>query len=270
MTHAERAAKALSAVREQSPLVHNITNFVSMDIAANALLAVGASPVMAHAREEVNDIVAISRVVVINIGTLSPIWVEAMRDAASAASTGGKPWVLDPVGVGATPYRTATARALATLRPTAIRGNASEIIALAGGREGTKGVDSSHQSDDAREAAVRFSQEAGGVVAVTGAIDYVTDGQRMLRVENGDAAMSRITALGCSTSALVGAFLAVHDDPVEATTYAIALMGVCGEQGVRESRGPASLRVALLDALYSITPEGFGKAARITEQARIA
>ncbi len=270
MAHAERAAKALDAVREQSPLVHNITNFVSMDIAANTLLAVGASPVMAHAREEVDDIVAISRVVVINIGTLAPIWVEAMRDAASAASTSGKPWVLDPVGVGATPYRTSTARALASLRPTAIRGNASEILALAGGGEGTKGVDSSHQSDDARDAAVRLAQEVGGVVAVTGAIDYVTDGRRMLRVENGAAAMARITALGCSTSALVGAFLAVHEDPVEATTYAISLMGVCGEQGVQQSRGPGSLRVALIDALHTITPADFGRAARITEQSLIA
>jgi hydroxyethylthiazole kinase len=272
MNHAEQAGSALEAIRARTPLVHNITNFVSMDIAANSLLAVGASPLMAHAVEEVTDIVALANALVINIGTLSAPWIEAMRQAAEAASTGGKPWVLDPVGVGATTYRTATARALTTFRPTVIRANASEILALAGavaeGGESTRGVDAVHGSEEAREVAARLAAEASTVVAVTGAVDYITDGRRLIQVDNGDARMVRITALGCSTSALVGAFLAVHDDPVEAAAYAVALMGVCGERAARESGGPGSLRVALIDALHTLTPSDFASEARIREHPR--
>ena len=153
MSHASDAWASLAAVRRGAPLVHSITNYVSMDITANALLALGASPAMVHAVEEVEDFVSIASALVVNIGTLSPAWVAAMERAADRARERGKPWVLDPVGAGATPYRTGVARGLARRGPTVIRGNASEILALGGGVEGTRGVDSAHGSDDALAAA---------------------------------------------------------------------------------------------------------------------
>jgi hydroxyethylthiazole kinase len=241
---------ALRNLRERSPLVHNITNYVAMDVSANALLAVGAAPAMVHALDEVEEFAGISGVLVVNIGTLSPPWVEAMRLAAARAAALGRPWVLDPVGAGATRYRTDTARELAELRPTVIRGNASEILAVAGGAEGTRGVDSTHASDDAVEAARGLARRLGSVVAVTGAVDYVTDGERTLSVANGHPMMTRVTALGCSATAIVGAFLAVHDEPVFATAAALSVIGLAGEIAARESPGPGTFRVKLLDALY--------------------
>jgi hydroxyethylthiazole kinase len=241
---------ALRTLRERSPLVHNITNYVAMDISANALLAIGAAPAMVHALEEVEEFTAISSALVVNIGTLSPQWVEAMRRAARRAGALGKPWVLDPVGAGATRYRTDTARELAGMRPTVIRGNASEILAVAGGAEGTRGVDSTHASDDAVEAARGLARRTGSVVAVTGAVDYVTDGARMLSVANGHPMMTRVTALGCSATAIVGAFLAVHDDALFATAAALAVIGLAGEIAAREAPGPGTFRQKLLDALY--------------------
>jgi hydroxyethylthiazole kinase len=243
---------ALRTLRETSPLVHNITNYVAMDVSANALLAVGAAPAMVHAADEVEEFVGISGALVVNIGTLSPAWVEAMRLAAHRASSLGKPWVLDPVGAGATRYRTDTARELAARKPTVIRGNASEILALAGGVEATRGVDSTHASDDAVAAARGLAGRLGCVVAVTGAVDYVTDGTRTLSVSNGHPMMTRVTALGCSATALVGAFVAVHDDPLFATAAALAVIGLAGEIAARESPGPGTFRQKLLDALYLI------------------
>jgi len=234
---------ALRTLRERSPLVHSITNYVAMDVSANALLAIGAAPAMVHALEEVEEFTGISGALVVNIGTLSPQWVEAMRLL-------GKPWVLDPVGAGATRYRTDTARELAEMRPTVIRGNASEILAVAGGTGGTRGVDSTHASDDAVEAARGLARRTGSVVAATGAVDYVTDGARTLSVANGHPMMTRVTALGCSATAIVGAFLAVHDDALFATAAALAVIGLAGEIAAREAPGPGTFRQKLLDALY--------------------
>jgi hydroxyethylthiazole kinase len=160
--------------------------------------------------------------------------------------------VLDPVGAGATRYRTQTARELAGRRPTVIRGNASEILAVAGGVEGTRGVDSAHGSDDAVAAARALAGRLGCVVAVTGAVDYVTDGTRTLSISNGHVMMTRVTALGCSATALVGAFLAAHEDPLFATTAALAVMGLAGEIAARDSEGPGTFRQRLLDALYAM------------------
>ncbi|HEX6751290.1 MAG TPA: hydroxyethylthiazole kinase [Longimicrobium sp.] len=241
---------ALRTLRERSPLVHNITNYVAMDVSANALLAVGAAPAMVHALEEVEEFTGISHALVVNIGTLSPQWVEAMRRGAARAVSLGKPWVLDPVGAGATQYRTQTARELAGRHPTVIRGNASEILAVAGGAEATRGVDSTHASDDALGCAKALAKRLGCVVAVTGAVDYVTDGTRTLSVANGHPMMTRVTALGCSASAIVGAFLAVHDDAVFATAAALSVIGLAGEIAAREAPGPGSFRQHLLDALY--------------------
>jgi len=255
---------ALQRLRERTPLVHNITNYVAMDVSANALLAVGAAPAMVHAVEEVEEFVAISHALVVNIGTLSPPWVEAMRRAADRAVQLRKPWVLDPVGAGATRYRTQTARDLAARRPTVIRGNASEILAVGGGVEGTRGVDSAHGSDDALAAARALASRLGCVVAVTGAVDYVTDGRRTLSVSNGDVMMTRVTALGCSATALVGAFLASHDDPVFASAAALAVIGLAGEIAARAAGGPGTFRQLLLDALYAMDEAALA-GARIAE-----
>ncbi len=254
MEHNSAAAAAtLDRVRTGSPLVHNITNYVSMEVSANALLAVGASPAMIHAVEEVKDFTGIAQALVINIGTLSAPWVEAMKLAAKRASEMGKPWVLDPVGAGATPYRTGVARDLSQLGPSVVRGNASEILALAGATDAaTKGVDSTHASEDAREVAQSLARRLGCTVAVTGAVDYVTDGDRVLAVTNGDPMMTRVTALGCAASAVIAAFLAVENDPVLAATHALAVFGVAGELAARQSNGPGSLRWRILDELYRL------------------
>lgn len=254
----------LQRLRERVPLVQSITNYVSMDVTANALLAIGAAPAMVHAAEEVEEFVGIAHALVINIGTLSPPWVEAMRLAADRAAELGKPWVLDPVGAGATRYRTGTARELAERRPTIIRGNASEILAVAGAANATRGVDSAHASSDAVESARALARQLGCVVAVTGAVDYVTDGARTLSVANGHPLMTRVTALGCSATAIVAAFAAVHADPLVATAAALAALGVAGEIAARDSTGPGTFRWKLLDALY-LLDEGAMEMVRIAE-----
>lgn len=251
-------------VRERAPLVHNITNYVSMDVAANALLAFGASPAMVHAEEEVEEFVGIASALVVNIGTLSPAWVRSMLMAAGRAVALGKPWVLDPVGAGATTYRTEVARDLSRRGPAVVRGNASEILALAGAdAAATKGVDSVHASEHALDVARAMAAELGCVVAVTGVVDYVTDGERVATVANGHEMMTRITALGCSASAMVGACLAVEPDPVVAAAHALAALGVCGEIAAEGADGPGSLRVRLLDALYRLDEATLARA-RVT------
>lgn len=259
-----QSADVLERLRHQRPLVHNITNYVAMDISANALLAVGVSPAMVHAREEVKDFVAISSALAINIGTLSPDWVDAMHLAAAEASTRNLPWVLDPVGAGATTYRTHTSESLAARRPTVIRGNASEILALASGAKGTSGVDASHASDEAVDPARRLAARRGTVVAMTGETDYVTDGTRTIAITNGHALMTRITAVGCTATALVAAACAVEDDPIVAATAALVILGICGERAAEGGVAPGTLRVRLVDALFEITADDVRRAARLS------
>lgn len=249
-SYAAEVWNLVQRVRAQSPLVHNITNYVAMDISANVLLAAGASPAMVHANEEVEELAALSSAVVTNIGTLSPPWVEAMFRAGSRAKELGKPWVLDPVGAGATQYRTNVARELTELGPTVVRGNASEILAVHGAGLTTRGVDSTVASGDALGAARALAAQFRTVVAVTGKIDYVTDGARTLAVHNGHAMMTRVTALGCSLTALVAAFATVHGDRVLTTAAALAAFGLAGERAARESAGPGTFRQRIVDELY--------------------
>ncbi|WP_257461831.1 hydroxyethylthiazole kinase [Archangium lipolyticum] len=244
--------ESLRRVRERSPLVHNITNYVVMNNTANALLAVGASPAMVHAREEVADFAAISQALVVNIGTLSSHWVEGMHLAIQSARRSQVPWVLDPVGAGATRYRTTTAAELARQAPAVIRGNASEVLAVAGEAEATRGVDSTQSSEDSLEAARRLASSLGTVVAVTGRTDFITDGSRVVAVENGHPLMPRVTGMGCTASALVGAFLAVEPDAVLAAAQALTVLGIAGELAAEHSKGPGSLQLHLLDALYML------------------
>ena len=250
-----RCADVLARLRAERPLVHNITNYVAMDISANALLAAGASPAMVHAREEVRDFVAISRALAINIGTLSAAWVEAMHLAAAEAGAREIPWVLDPVGAGATSYRTHTSESLASRRPSVIRGNASEILALAAGTAGSGGVDASHDAADAIVPARALAARRGTVVAMTGAIDHVTDGTRQCAIHNGDPLMARVTAVGCTATALVAAACAVEPDPFTAAVAALVFLGVCGERAAEGTPGPGTFRVRLVDALASVTPD---------------
>jgi hydroxyethylthiazole kinase len=249
----------IERVRESGPLVQNITNYVVMNNTANALLAFGASPAMVHSTDEVEEFAAISSSLVVNIGTLSAPWIAGMRLAAMTAGRLGKPWVLDPVGAGATRLRTRTAKDLLELRPTVVRGNASEVIAISGASAGApKGVDSLHASHQAIAPAVGLATAHGLTVAITGAVDVVTDGTRTLLIEGGHPLMARVTGLGCTATALVGACLAVEPDPVLATVAALAALGAAGKAAAEVAGGPGSLQVALLDMLHALDAETLG------------
>ncbi len=246
-------AEDLRAVRERAPLVHNVTNFVVMQQTANALLAVGASPIMAHAEAELDELLAIAGALVLNIGTLDPSWISAMERALVAARGRNLPVVLDPVGAGASRLRTETAlRLLERGGVSILRANASEILALAGAAGSTKGVDSAHSSDAAREAARGLAARYGCVVVVSGVIDYCLDRTHEVRVHNGVAMMTRITGMGCTASALCGAFGAVQPDALRAAVDAMAVMGIAGEMALAAARGPGTMAACFFDALHAL------------------
>ena len=248
----------IQTVRTQSPLVHNITNFVVMNNTANALLAIGASPIMAHAHAEVQDMTGICQALVINIGTLDQYWVQSMLLAAQHAQKLNKPWILDPVGAGATPYRDSTLSELLSYKPTVIRGNASEILALArANTTPTKGVDSTAESNEAIEAAKQIAAEYDTLVCISGKTDIIVSKDKLIYLDNGHALMTRVTGLGCSATAIIGAFIAVIEDKTEALTAAMALFGICGELAAKKSKGPGTLQVLLLDKLHNITEKEF-------------
>ena len=254
----------LTAMRTNPPLVQCITNFVAMNIAANVMLAAGASPAMVHAEEEAGEFAAISGAVTINIGTLSTDWLAGMTAAARSAAKAGKPWVLDPVAHYATSFRREAVAALLELRPTIIRGNASEIIALAGGISRGQGVDSRDPVELAEESAALLARKYRTVVAVTGATDFVTDGERAVRLEGGSPLMPQVTALGCALTCLVGAFAATRpEDPFSATVAALAAFGVAGERAGREAVGPGSFSWRFLDALAALDEQAIDREARI-------
>ncbi|BAQ69562.1 hydroxyethylthiazole kinase [Rhodovulum sulfidophilum] len=257
-------AEHLAAMRERAPLVQCITNFVAMNVAANVLLAAGASPAMVHAAEETGEFTPLAQALSINIGTPSPGWATGMRAAASAARAAGLPWVLDPVAVGATSYRQALCGDLMAFEPTVIRGNASEILALAGVEARGRGADSADSVEAAEAAARALAERSWAVVAVTGPVDYVTDGERAWRIANGHPLMPKVTALGCSLTALITAFLAGGGDRAEATVAALACFGLAGEQAAEGAAGPGSFAVALIDALHAMTPETLERGARVS------
>ena len=244
---------AIAAVRTQSPLVHNITNYVVMNNSANALLAIGASPVMAHWVSEMEEMTAIAGALVLNIGTLDDKWIDGMLIAGKAAMRRGTPIVLDPVGVGATSQRTEAAmKIIEHCRPTVIRGNASEIMALVDASVKSKGVDSSASSDDALESAKRLAVDTGAVVVISGATDYITNGADVYTVEGGNPIMTTVTGMGCTSTAIVGAFAAVVEDPMIAATAAMAVMSLAGERAAEYSRGNGSMQINFLDELYNL------------------
>jgi hydroxyethylthiazole kinase len=252
LTHT--TAELLDTIRKNAPLVHNITNFVVMNPTANILLATGASPVMAHSRKEAADMAAMADALVLNIGTLAEKWVEAMLLAAKTANQRGIPVILDPVGAGATAYRTRTVkRILDDVSISVIRGNASEVLSLAVDDVATKGVDSSLSlSDEIAHAAGAIARKHGCIVAISAKKDLITDGNRMFRVANGVPLMTRVTGLGCGLSAVAGAFCAVSGgDLLAAVAAAFGFYGLCGELAFRLSDRPGSFFVAFLDSLYS-------------------
>jgi len=253
MELADDIGQSLAHLRAASPLVHNITNYVVMNTTANALLAVGASPIMAHAVDEMEDLVGIVGALVINIGTLSPPWIEAMFAAGRSARRRGIPVVLDPVGSGASKLRTETARRLLReVGPTIVRGNASEIKSLLDIAAGTKGVDSLHTPDQVRDDAEALARSAGCVVSVSGAVDLIVGEGQTARVANGHPMMTRVTGMGCTSTAITGAFAAIEASPFRAATYAMAVMGIAGQIAAERSAGPGSFQVAFLDALYGL------------------
>jgi hydroxyethylthiazole kinase len=261
-----KAAANLRLVRERKPLVHNITNYVVMNYTANALLACGAAPVMAHAAEEVEEMVSLAGALVLNIGTLSIPWIEAMIKAGKRANALHVPVILDPVGAGATALRTDSAkRLIEELSIQVIRGNASEVLSLSRERPGsrTKGVDSVHTVDQVAQMAVALAGELKTVLAVTGVVDLITDGKQTCRVMNGHEMMSHVTGTGCTATAIIGAFLAVEPHPLTAATTGLAYFGLAGEKAAAKASGPGTFQIALLDALYEMKEEELKAGARI-------
>lgn len=243
----------LTALRDQNPLVHCITNYVAMNIAANVVLAAGASPAMVHATEEITDFTPICGALTINIGTLSTPWQTSMTMAATLASAHNIPWVLDPVAHFISDYRKRAAQDLLALRPTIVRGNASEILALAGEAGAGKGVDTGDSVDAAQGAAKALAAKFGAVVAVTGPVDYLTDGSQEARVSGGSPLMPQVTALGCSQTALMGAYAATGP-AFDAALTALAHFKVAGTVAAKQARGPGSFQMHFLDALAATQP----------------
>ena len=256
------AGSDLAAIRERKPLVHQITNYVVMNETANATLAIGALPVMAHAPQEVEEMASAASALVLNIGTLSDEWIEAMIAAGLAANAAGVPVVLDPVGAGATEYRTDTCRRLLdVLELAVVRGNSAEIATLAGRPAEIRGVEAvgaNSGPDLAREAA----KSLGCVVAVTGPVDHVSDGEIVNSVANGHELMATVTGTGCMSTAITGCFLGVQPHALTAATGALVAFGVAGEDAAESAKGPGSFHVALYDALYALDPETLDSRAR--------
>jgi hydroxyethylthiazole kinase len=253
-----RTVEILREIRKRQPLVHHITNFVVMNSTANVTLAIGASPIMAHCHEEMEAMSAFSSVLNLNIGTLTPYWIDSMVMAGKVAGKRGIPIVLDPVGSGATPLRTeAVKRILAEMPVTVVRGNASEIMSLFAAEEAIKirGVDSLETVEAVRHGAHQLAAELKKVVAVTGAVDFVTDGKRAFEVHNGDSMFSLVTGTGCAATTAISCFCAVESDALVATAAALGYYGLAGEEAATVSSGPGSFQMALYDALYSLSEE---------------
>jgi hydroxyethylthiazole kinase len=256
---------SLRSLRERRPLIHQITNYVVMNETANATLALGALPVMAHAREEVEEMVGLAGALVLNIGTLSEHWIESMLIAGRAANERGIPIVLDPVGAGATRYRTATAkRLLDELEVAVVRGNAGELATLVGAEAEVRGVESIAAPGDPAELARDAARALGAVAAVTGPVDHVSDGDTSVRVANGHELLATVSGTGCMSTAITGSFLAVKAEaPLEAAAEALVAFGVAGEDAAEKARGPGTFHAGLYDALAALDPDTLDGRARI-------
>ncbi len=258
--------RTLAELRERKPLVHSITNYVVMNETANAVLALGALPVMAHAREEVEEMVGLAGALVLNIGTLEPAWVDSMLLAGRAANERGVPVVLDPVGAGATTYRTETAkRLLDELDVTVLRGNPGEVATLVGVAAEVRGVESIGAGGDPAELAREAARTLGLVASVTGPTDHVSDGDRVVVITNGHELLASITGTGCMSTALTGCFLAAKDEALEAAAEALVAFGVAGEDAAAGAAGPGSFHARLYDALAALDAATLTERAQVTE-----
>ncbi|WP_314426768.1 hydroxyethylthiazole kinase [uncultured Microbacterium sp.] len=270
-TTAVSAADLLSALRAAPPLTHCITNTVVTGFTANILLAIGAAPAMVDIVDEAGLFAAVASGVLINLGTPTPEQRAASVEAADGAVAAGTPWVLDPVAIGSLPVRTALAHDLVASRPTAIRGNASEILALAGLAAGGRGVDATDTTDAASEAAFALAARHGSVVAVSGPVDLITDGRRVVRIANGHELLTRVTGGGCALGAVMAAFLgaarSTGTDPLTAVASASLVYTIAAERAAARASGPGSFAVELLDALASLQPYEITAAARLEEYA---
>ncbi|KQQ65655.1 hydroxyethylthiazole kinase [Microbacterium sp. Leaf320] len=265
------AAELLSALRESPPLTHCITNSVVTGFTANVLLALGAAPAMVDIVDEAGLFAGVASGVLINLGTPTPEQRAASLEAVAGATAAGTPWVLDPVAIGSLPVRTALAHDLVASRPTAIRGNASEILALAGLSAGGRGVDATDTTDAASDAALALAARHGSVVAVSGPVDLITDGLRVVRIANGDELLTRVTGGGCALGAVMAAFLGAArtagSDPLTAVASASLVYTIAAERAAARASGPGSFAVEFLDALASVEPHDIGAAARVEERA---
>ena len=259
-----RTGADLAEIRERKPLVHQITNYVVMNETANATLALGALPVMAHAVEEVEEMASVAGALVLNIGTLSEHWIDAMLLAGKAANRAGAPVVLDPVGAGATRLRTDTARRiLDEVDVAVVRGNQAEVATLAGREAEIRGVESI-SAEPGAELAEAAATQLGCVVSVTGPVDHVSDGERTIATANGHELLGTVTGTGCMSSAVTGCFLAVaRDRPLEAAAEALVAFGVAGEDAAVGAKGPGSFHVALYDGLYNLDPDTLDSRAKV-------
>jgi hydroxyethylthiazole kinase len=262
-----RTGEDLRALRERKPLVHQITNYVVMNETANATLALGALPVMAHAKEEVEEMASVAGALVLNIGTLSQHWIEAMLLAAKAANAAAVPVVLDPVGAGATRFRTETAKRILDDADVAIvRGNAAEVATLAGREAEIRGVESIGASDSGAELATAAAVTLGCVAAVTGPVDHVSDGEHVIAIRNGHELLGAVSGTGCMATAITGCFVAVATDrPLEAAAEALVAFGVAGEDAARDVKGPGTFHAGLYDALYNLDPNTIDSRAKVGE-----
>lgn len=260
--------KLLEQLRLEKPLIHNITNLVVMNNTANALLAIGASPVMVHSPLEVREVVDLAQALVINIGTLSEATAEAMLVATEHANTNGRPWVLDPVGAGISAFRNDLLSNLLDLKPTVIRGNASEIMTLYNSNQpNTKGVDSTTDSRDALQFGKSLQEQTGSIICISGAVDYILSEQYRVEVYNGHPLMTQVTGLGCSATALIGAFLGITDRYFEAAAAGVSILSLAGELAAQIASGPGSLQLNLYDALYQLDAKGLKSNLKIKQYA---
>ena len=257
----------ISDIKSRSPLIWNISNFVSMDIAANMLLAIGASPAMAHAIEEADAFAsicsAINGAATINIGTFDNEWQKCAIKVAKSVTMNKVPWVLDPVGAGASDYRNKNAMELLNLKPTVLRGNASEIISLSGIKSSGKGVDTTSSSNEALDAANLIANRYDTIVAVTGEIDYVTNSSKTYAIYGGNEMMTKITATGCALTCLIGAALTSEQEKLEATANIMGIYSVACDLALQKANGPASLRTELIDTIYNLSDKDINDNVRI-------
>lgn len=261
----QTVAADLAAIRERKPLIHSMTNYVVMNETANAVLCLGALPVMAHAAEEVEEMVGIAGALVLNIGTLTPDWIDAMEVAGKRANELGVPVILDPVGAGATRLRTDSARRLLdNVRVSIVRGNAGEVATLAGASSEVRGVESISAPDAVDQLAREFASGFDCTVAITSAVDIVTDGVRTTKISNGHPMMAKVVGTGCMSSVIVASFAAVQPDAFTATVGALVTFGIAGEMAAQVSGNrPGTFHVELYNALYAVDGERIGSGTRV-------